>query len=232
MYFIKEKYMIANKKHSLILRSIKTLFVAIFIICLFAYIKPLITANYLPNDTFKSIEYKSLGLLDKKQLLKFNSKNPRELFMSYYYKSLALWLGYHNYYFYLLNNISPEIIKVNDYTENAQNLKIEEMLVALIQTDFTWDDVPIVFNSNKMTITLGHDNKHTFYIARKSNGNWYFTKQNFDNPQTHEKFIEFMQANDSGADNATTIRHRAEKQKAAKIKVACRLTTRNLCGCG
>lgn len=63
----------------------------------------------------------------------------------------------------------------------------------MIQTDFTWDDLPTNIDSDKISIILGKDNKQTFYLAKKSNGDWYFTEQNFQNPETHKKFEQFMQ---------------------------------------
>lgn len=184
--------MTTKKKYLTIPKLFKTIFLILGIVSLFFYIRPYLSAKYLPSDDFKSIEYQSIGLLGKEQLGEFDSKTPNDLFINYYYKSLALWLGFHNYYFDLLNSISPEIINNNDYYENTRNIKIDEMLVALIQTDFTWGDLPTNIDSDNISITLGKDNKQTFYLAKKSNGNWYFTEQNFQNPETHEKFEQFM----------------------------------------
>lgn len=155
-----------KKKYLTIPRLFKSILLILAIISLFFYIKPYVSAKYLPSDAFKSVEYQSLGLLNKEQVKLFNSKTPRSLFVNYYYKSLALWLGFHNYYFELLNSISPNIININDYSENTKNLKIDEILVALIQTDFTWDDLPTNIDSDKISIILGKDNKQTFYLAK------------------------------------------------------------------
>ncbi|KFJ43639.1 mechanosensitive ion channel family protein [Francisella philomiragia] len=193
--------MTTKKKYLTIPRLFKTIFLILGIISLFFYIKPYLSAKYLPSDDFKSVEYQSIGLLGKEQLGEFDSKTPNDLFINYYYKSLALWLGFHNYYFDLLNSISPEIINNNDYYENTRNIKIDEMLVALIQTDFTWGDLPTNIDSDDISITLGKDNKQTFYLAKKSNGNWYFTEQNFQNSETHEKFEQFMKEKKISIDN-------------------------------
>ncbi|GMN90010.1 hypothetical protein fsci_14970 [Francisella sciaenopsi] len=198
--------MYINKKYSLLIRILKILFLAITVISLVAYVKPFFNAKYLSDQTFKSVEDQSLGLIRKNQISTFNNKTPRNLFTNFYYKSLGSWIGYHQYYYDVINCISPKNIKVNDHTISEQDINVNKMLVALLKTNFKLQDVPNKATGNKLDITLGTGaEKQTFYLAKKENGDWYFTQENFDNSKTTEKFIEYRQEKNFTIDNIKDV---------------------------
>ncbi|QIW10709.1 mechanosensitive ion channel family protein [Francisella sp. LA112445] len=198
--------MSTNKRYTLSLRVSRIIFLVLFIICLFAYIKPFTTANYLSSKQFKTFEYQSLGFLNKNQVSGFHNKTPRDLFANFYYKSLSLWMGSHKYYYDVINCISPQTVKINDYTISEQDINIDKMLVALLKTDFRLKDVPNNTNANKLSLTLGKgSDKQTFYLAKKVNGDWYFTQENFTNPETLKKFVVYKKEKNSTEDNIRNI---------------------------
>ncbi|WP_261986332.1 mechanosensitive ion channel family protein [Francisella philomiragia] len=198
--------MYINKKYSLPIRILKILFLAIAIISVVAYAKPFFNAKYFSDQTFKSIEDQSLGLIRKNQVSTFNNKTPRNLFTNFYYKSLGSWIGYHQYYYDVINCISPQNIKVNDHTISEQDINVNKMLVALLKTNFKLQDVPNKATGNKLDITLGTGaEKQTFYLAKKENSDWYFTQENFDNSKTTEKFIEYRQEKNFTIDNIKDV---------------------------
>ncbi|QLE79854.1 mechanosensitive ion channel [Francisella sp. Scap27] len=196
--------MLKKKYHIFVKTTIKAIFLIICIFACYAYISPFVSAQYLTTKESKSKVYQSLDMLTPKKLADLNSKNPQNLFKGYYYKSLALWMGFHNYYFDLINSSYHEIVQPNDYTKNAQNLKIDKMLITLIQTDFKWSDIPEKVTGDELTLTLGNDNKHTFYLKKKSNGNWYFTERNFDSPETIKTMQQFLKQKNTRIDNIHT----------------------------
>ncbi|API87335.1 mechanosensitive ion channel family protein [Francisella uliginis] len=198
--------MLTNKKYTLTLKFSKLIFLVLFIICLFVYIKPFTTATYLSSKQFKTFEYQSLGFLNKDQITKFHNDTPRGLFANFYYKSLSLWMGSHKYYYDVINCISPQTVKINDYTISEQDINIDKMLVALLKTDFRLKDIPNNTSTNKLNLTLGKgSNKQTFYLAKKNDGDWYFTQKNFTNPETHKKFNIYKNEKNSTEDNIRNI---------------------------
>ncbi|WP_407877742.1 mechanosensitive ion channel family protein [Francisella sciaenopsi] len=106
----------------------------------------------------------------------------------------------------MINCISPKNIKVNDHTISEQDINVNKMLVALLKTNFKLQDVPNKATGNKLDITLGTGaEKQTFYLAKKENGDWYFTQENFDNSKTTEKFIEYRQEKNFTIDNIKDV---------------------------
>ncbi|MEY8702428.1 mechanosensitive ion channel family protein, partial [Francisella philomiragia] len=170
--------MYINKKYSLLIRILKILFLAIAIISVVAYTKPFFSANYLTDLNYKTIEDQSLGMVRKNQVSAFNSKTPRNLFINFYYKSLGSWIGYHQYYYDVISCISPQNVKVNDSTISEQDINVDKMLVALLKTNFKINEIPNKVVGDKLDITLGTGpERQTFYLAKKKNGDWYFTQK-------------------------------------------------------
>ncbi|MEY8768457.1 mechanosensitive ion channel family protein [Francisella philomiragia] len=188
-------------KYSLFHKFIKICFCILFLISITLYIKPFVTSKYYSNTDFQSVRYQSLGILNPKDDSIYDASNPRQLFMSYYYDSLQLWLGFHRHYYDLLNSISKESIAINDSGEKAEILNIDKILVALLETDFTWNDVPTNPETDSLTLALGDENKHTFYLAKKPNGSWYFTEENFSNEEINNKFRTFLKEKKATSDN-------------------------------
>jgi small-conductance mechanosensitive channel len=196
--------MIKNKHNMFAKRIIKIIFLVICMLACYAYISPFLSAKYLTTKESESRVYESLDVLTPEKLASFDSKTPQNLFKNYYYKSLALWMGFHNYYFDLINSSYHGIVPSNDYTKNAHNLKINKMLVALMQTDFKWSDVPKETTDDELTLTLGYDNKHTFFLKKKNNGNWYFTDENFNSPESIKSMKKFLKERNVRIDNIHT----------------------------
>lgn len=172
----------------------KIIFLLLFLISLFLYSKPFITAEYLSQQEIENIEQQSLGFLSNKQTVSFNNKTPRGLFTNFYYKSLSLWMGFHKYYYEVINCISPKIINTNDYIISEQNINIDKILVAILKTNFKLKDIPDTSSSDQLNLTLGHgSNRQTFYIAKKSNGDWYFTSKNFSENKTIDKLMHYKE---------------------------------------
>ncbi|WP_395167475.1 mechanosensitive ion channel family protein [Francisella salimarina] len=195
-----------NKNLSKALLIFKIVFLVLFIVSAYLYIKPMVNATYLSETQYKALEDGSFGFLSKSEMDKFNNKTPQNLFTNFTYKALSLWMGYHNYYYDVINTISPEPVKVNDYTSSEKDIDIDTMLVAILKTDFKISDVPINTTGNKLDLTLGKgNNKQTFYLAKNSHGNWYFTKENFTDTNTLKKFADFKKEKSLGEDNIRNI---------------------------
>ena len=159
-----------NKKKNLskALLFLKIVFLILFILSAYAYIKPMTNATYLSETQYKVLEDGSFGFLSKSEMDKFNNRTPQNLFANFTYKALSLWMGYHNYYYDVINTISSEPIKVNDYTSSEKDIDIDTMLVAILKTDFRISDIPNDTTGDRLDLTLGKGNdKQTFYLAKK-----------------------------------------------------------------
>ncbi|MBK2267850.1 mechanosensitive ion channel family protein [Francisella philomiragia] len=197
-----------NKKKNLskALLFLKIVFLILFILSAYAYIKPMTNATYLSETQYKVLEDGSFGFLSKSEMDKFNDRTPQNLFTNFTYKALSLWMGYHNYYYDVINTISSEPIKVNDYTSSEKDIDIDTMLVAILKTDFRISDIPNDTTGDRLDLTLGKGNdKQTFYLAKNSDGNWYFTKENFTDANTLKKFADFKKEKSLGEDNIRNI---------------------------
>ncbi|WP_395166610.1 mechanosensitive ion channel family protein [Francisella salimarina] len=195
-----------SKNYFLVIRTLKIIFLVISIFAIFIYVKPFFNAKYLSVENFKTTENNSLGLLKKDQVDFLNNKTPKNLFLNCYYKGLASWIGHKEYYYDVLNCVSPDDIKLNSHISNKQAIDAEKLIVLLLKTTFKISEVPNESTNNNLEIFLGTGSeKQTFYLAKKENGDWYFTQQNFDNPETTQKFLEFRKEKKSSIDDITNI---------------------------
>lgn len=197
-----------NKKKNLfkVLRFLKIIFLILFIVSAYAYIRPMANATYLSDSQFKALEHDSFGFLSNSEMHKFNNKTPQNLFTNFTYKALSLWMGYHNYYYDVINTITPEPVKINDYTSSEKDIDIDTMLVAILKTDFRISNIPNDTTADKLDLTLGKgSNKQTFYLAKNNDGSWYFTKENFTNTSTLQKFADYKNEKNLEEDNIRNI---------------------------
>lgn len=172
--------------------SLKIILLIIFVLVSYMFLENYLKAKYLTLEQFFNIKYKDWNTLTENDYIKFNDRTPRNLFTNFYYKALGTWTGYLGGYYDALNCITPKIIKQNEYIDDEQNINADKLLVTMLETSFRFDEVPTTTTSNKLDITLGKGwNKQTFYIKKKKNGDWYFTKENFENPKTIEKFKRY-----------------------------------------
>ena len=91
-----------TKYHHFIARTVKTTLAILVIFACYAYISPFISAKYLTKQEARNRVYSSLDVANPEQISRISDKTPRNMFISYYYESLAMWLGFHQYYFDLI----------------------------------------------------------------------------------------------------------------------------------
>ena len=123
--------------------------------------------------------------------IKINQKTPRNLFAKYLRSSLLAWCGYYRAFTSGVECISPGTPDDENYysLQNKWKNKLLPLSYSLIATDFSLNDIPASASGDKCSVVLGTGkNRQTFYLAKDKNDNWYFTEENFNDPETTKKY--------------------------------------------
>jgi MscS family membrane protein len=119
--------------------------------------------------------------------IKFNQRNPRNLFATLIYYRVLIWSGYYGVSDDAIDCISQEPIagKKIDYSLYIQNFT--KLTSAFIGLNFTLDDIPERVSGNTCVVRLGSQVRfQNFYLSKRIDGNWFFTEKNFKNPDAEE----------------------------------------------
>ena len=159
-------------------KSIKFLLKFIILSLIILSILLLIYSYYKKNNQLEAIQLAMvdpsyISLADYK-----NNKTPKDLFAHFFIMTPSLMKNHYKNYYGIIECISPYKPDIYNEMGYKQFENIEKLFFAIIQTDFKMADIPSEPSSDHLELTLGSDkNKQTFYLAKKDNGDWYFTEK-------------------------------------------------------
>ena len=104
-----------------------------------------------------------------------------------------IWCGYYKEALTGINCISA--VDYRDEPPNLNELMTDctKLCISIVNTDFRLVDIPENVSGDTCEVKLGTGKKtRVFYLAKRKDGNWYFTKKNITNNKTEMLYKEYL----------------------------------------
>ena len=173
---------------NIIIALICIIFLGVFSLAYYFAVQPLYQDISDKTKIADASKILNINIIDS-----INQKTPRNLFIAFTYATLYSWCGWFKEIPLAVSCVSPSPTSKLSETEKAELLlKALKLSFLLTDTPFSLEDIPDKTHGNTCNIKLGFGKKVTnFFLAKRNDGLWYFTEENFTNTETVKKFQKY-----------------------------------------
>jgi MscS family membrane protein len=170
----------------------RTLYALLGILILLVYLISYFNRGSVTGKSKEDV-FSDSPIINEYRKIQLNRKTPRNLFATFSNASLLLWCGYYKETLTAINCISPV-----DYKDEPRNLNelitdCNKLCLSIVHTNFRITDIPESVSENNCEVKLGTgENSRVFYLAKRKDGNWYFTKKNISDKKTEMLYQEYL----------------------------------------